>query len=232
MPGTRTNTTPEQLLADYPLGIQLLASVLRRLVREVLPDANERAYPGWRGAVACSLPRCRQSAVAQPPPPPLVPPGPSQPRRRAARYKERNTVSNIGANPGASWCGKVTTTIPAGTIVHSVSAVGTGTWGGHTLSDINRKTAATSKDPPIPMTSMNSKAHSPRPQHTTPTITKETTVQRLLVIITSSHISVSKCYRSAITTQWGGLIALTVLAYWPDLQEARLPIMRLAASRS
>ena len=49
MPRTRIHTTPDQLLADYPPEIRFLTSVLRRLVREVLPDATERAYPGWRG---------------------------------------------------------------------------------------------------------------------------------------------------------------------------------------
>ena len=46
---TRVHTTPEQLLADYPPEIGFLTSILRRLVREVLPDATERAYPGWHG---------------------------------------------------------------------------------------------------------------------------------------------------------------------------------------
>ena len=48
MPQPRDKITPEQLLADYPPEIQSLANRLRQLVKEVLPEAEERTYPGWR----------------------------------------------------------------------------------------------------------------------------------------------------------------------------------------
>ena len=41
--------TPEQLLADYPPPIRELAGELRRLIKGLIPEAVERAYPVWRG---------------------------------------------------------------------------------------------------------------------------------------------------------------------------------------
>ena len=48
MPRNRRNVTAEQLLADYGPEVQGLVGLLRRLVREALPEAEERVYPGWR----------------------------------------------------------------------------------------------------------------------------------------------------------------------------------------
>ncbi len=43
----RKGITPEQLLASYPLEIKSLTDWVRQLVRNTLPEAEERAYPGW-----------------------------------------------------------------------------------------------------------------------------------------------------------------------------------------
>ena len=40
--------TPEDILAAHAPGVRALAERLRRLVLDVVPDAHERAYPGWR----------------------------------------------------------------------------------------------------------------------------------------------------------------------------------------
>ena len=49
MPRSRSSITPEQLLADYPPPVRELAEQLRQLVKGLVPEAMERAYPGWRG---------------------------------------------------------------------------------------------------------------------------------------------------------------------------------------
>ena len=46
---SRSNLTPEQLLADYPPNIRELAGELRRRIKSLLPEAEERVYPVWRG---------------------------------------------------------------------------------------------------------------------------------------------------------------------------------------
>jgi hypothetical protein len=40
--------TPDALLAEYPPPIAALATELRAVFREHLPEAKEVAYPGWR----------------------------------------------------------------------------------------------------------------------------------------------------------------------------------------
>ena len=40
--------TVEEFLAAYPPAIRDLAGQTRALVRQVLPTADERVYPGWR----------------------------------------------------------------------------------------------------------------------------------------------------------------------------------------
>lgn len=40
--------TPEALLTAYPEPVAALADRLRALVRETIPGATERVYPGWR----------------------------------------------------------------------------------------------------------------------------------------------------------------------------------------
>ena len=49
MPRKSRSLTPEQLLADYPPKIRELVGDLRRLIKSALPEAEERAYPVWRG---------------------------------------------------------------------------------------------------------------------------------------------------------------------------------------
>ena len=39
--------TPETILIGHSLKVRGLAQQLRRLVREVVPEATEQAYPGW-----------------------------------------------------------------------------------------------------------------------------------------------------------------------------------------
>lgn len=41
--------TPQAILRDYPLEIQAIAGQLRVLVKELVPEAVEKAHPGWRG---------------------------------------------------------------------------------------------------------------------------------------------------------------------------------------
>ena len=57
---------PEQFLADYPPQIQELAHELRALVRESVPDVDEKVYRGWRliGYRVISLGRRRQHGGA------------------------------------------------------------------------------------------------------------------------------------------------------------------------
>ena len=40
--------TPETFLASYPAPIQELAQQLRAVVKEAVPEINERVYRGWR----------------------------------------------------------------------------------------------------------------------------------------------------------------------------------------
>lgn len=40
--------TPEQFLIDYPPQIQELAQELRTLVKDVVPDIDEKVYRGWQ----------------------------------------------------------------------------------------------------------------------------------------------------------------------------------------
>lgn len=40
--------TPEEFLADFPSDIQELATALRALIRETVPEADEQVYTGWR----------------------------------------------------------------------------------------------------------------------------------------------------------------------------------------
>jgi len=47
---TRRTATPEQILAPHPPAIRALANRLRRLVRDTLPEVEERGVPGW-GAI-------------------------------------------------------------------------------------------------------------------------------------------------------------------------------------
>ncbi len=47
-----TNTTEparEDILRDFPLEIRDIAEQLRRMVKDLVPDAFEKAYPRWRG---------------------------------------------------------------------------------------------------------------------------------------------------------------------------------------
>ena len=41
--------TPEDILAPFAPEVRALAEELRALVRAAVPDAVERAYPGWKG---------------------------------------------------------------------------------------------------------------------------------------------------------------------------------------
>ena len=41
--------TPEDVLSTYSPGIERLSNRIRQVIREVLPDAEERAYQVWRG---------------------------------------------------------------------------------------------------------------------------------------------------------------------------------------
>lgn len=41
--------TPETLLAECSPEVRAVVEALRAVVRDALPDARERAYPGWRG---------------------------------------------------------------------------------------------------------------------------------------------------------------------------------------
>ena len=56
MPRYRNNISPEQLLADYSKGMQSPAGRLRRLVKDTIPEAEEKTYPGWR-AIGCRHPK-------------------------------------------------------------------------------------------------------------------------------------------------------------------------------
>ena len=40
--------TPEQFLADYPPEIQEMADGLRAMVKQAVPDIEEKVYRGWR----------------------------------------------------------------------------------------------------------------------------------------------------------------------------------------
>jgi hypothetical protein len=46
---TKAAAKPEDILRGHPAETVALAERLRRLVKETVPDAEERAYPGWRG---------------------------------------------------------------------------------------------------------------------------------------------------------------------------------------
>ena len=48
MARTTNRTTPEELLSGYAPEIQVLAFLLRQLVKSALPEVEERVYPGWR----------------------------------------------------------------------------------------------------------------------------------------------------------------------------------------
>ncbi len=50
-------TTPEHILLGHSPRIQALAARLRELVRTTVPDATERAYPGWHG-IGYRHPQC------------------------------------------------------------------------------------------------------------------------------------------------------------------------------
>jgi hypothetical protein len=45
---TRTTLTPEDILAGHSSLVVDLAQQLRAIVRRTVPEATERAYPGWR----------------------------------------------------------------------------------------------------------------------------------------------------------------------------------------
>lgn len=40
--------SPKDLLADFPLSIRDTAESLRKVMKEAVPGAREKAYPGWR----------------------------------------------------------------------------------------------------------------------------------------------------------------------------------------
>lgn len=44
-----SSATPEDILAPFPDAVRTLADEVRALIRETVPGATERAYPGWRG---------------------------------------------------------------------------------------------------------------------------------------------------------------------------------------
>lgn len=46
---SESSATPEDILAPFPDDVRALANEVRALVRETVPGATERAYPGWRG---------------------------------------------------------------------------------------------------------------------------------------------------------------------------------------
>jgi hypothetical protein len=46
----RREPTPEDILRDYHPEIQAVVEALRRLVKQLVPAATEKAYPGW-GAI-------------------------------------------------------------------------------------------------------------------------------------------------------------------------------------
>lgn len=41
--------SPEDLLADHTPEVRALAGELRQLIRAAVPEATEKAYPGWQG---------------------------------------------------------------------------------------------------------------------------------------------------------------------------------------
>ena len=43
------NSTPEQILRDHSPDVREIAQCLRTLIGATLPEAMERAYPGWHG---------------------------------------------------------------------------------------------------------------------------------------------------------------------------------------
>ena len=44
-----SKTAPEDILRDHPLEIQAIANRLRSLLKELVPEASEKAYLRWRG---------------------------------------------------------------------------------------------------------------------------------------------------------------------------------------
>lgn len=47
-PSRESVPTPEDFLDDYPERIRSTANALRTLIRDMLPAATERVYPGWK----------------------------------------------------------------------------------------------------------------------------------------------------------------------------------------
>ena len=41
--------TPDELLAEHTPDVEALGQRLRRFIREAVPEATEKAYPGWHG---------------------------------------------------------------------------------------------------------------------------------------------------------------------------------------
>lgn len=108
----RPTLTPEDLLAAHSPPIVELAQRLRALVRRTVPDAEERAYPVWRGVgyvhptagyVCAFFPFREYVALAfeygvlLPDPAGLLRPGRTSSRK--VRYVEVRTAKDIRARP-------------------------------------------------------------------------------------------------------------------------------------
>jgi hypothetical protein len=44
-----SNATPESILVGHTAEVKALAESLRKLVKKIIPEASEKAYPGWHG---------------------------------------------------------------------------------------------------------------------------------------------------------------------------------------
>jgi hypothetical protein len=45
----KPETTPEDILKIHRREVQAIAQKLRQIVKDVIPDVMEKAYPGWHG---------------------------------------------------------------------------------------------------------------------------------------------------------------------------------------
>jgi hypothetical protein len=45
----KSSLTPEDILKDHNASVQEIAQKLRGIIKNAIPDANEKAYPGWHG---------------------------------------------------------------------------------------------------------------------------------------------------------------------------------------
>lgn len=45
----KLETSPEDILKDHRAQVQEIAQKLRQIIKDAVPDATEKAYPGWHG---------------------------------------------------------------------------------------------------------------------------------------------------------------------------------------